>query len=62
MVMGQYHHVLQCLTFPGDWGKVRQAKMGELNSRTVKSEKPSSKITKIEQVLEFCNKIVYLQT
>ena len=28
----------------------------------MKSEKLSSKITKIEQVLEFCNKIVYLQT
>ena len=30
MVTGQYHHVLQYLIFPGDWGKVRQAKIGKL--------------------------------
>ena len=30
MAMGQYHHVLQCLTFADDRGRVRQAKNSKI--------------------------------
>lgn len=56
MVMGQYYHALECLLFP----KETSIKKEHENSGIEKNEKPSIKITRIEQITEFCDKIIYL--
>ena len=56
MVMGQYYHALECLRFPKETSKKKEHE----NSGIEKNEKPSIKITRIEQITEFCDKIIYL--
>ena len=58
--MGYYHHVLQFLTFLGDSGEVRQVKIGKLKLQYSEKNKTITKITRTEQIPEFCNKIRYL--
>ena len=62
MITEQYHHVLQCLTFADDRGKVRQAKIAKLKCDFEEIEKPSLKITRIKQISEFFGKTIYLLT
>ena len=62
MAMDQYYHMLQCLNFPCDWGKVRQTKIRKLKPQYLQNEKSSLKTARIEQISEFCNKIKHLQT
>ena len=65
MGMEQYHHVLPCLAYHEDRGKVRQVLRknpynSNYNFSIGKSEKQSLKITRIEQILEFRDKTRYL--
>lgn len=48
--------------FPSDRGKVRQPKIGNYSYNIFKNEKPTLHIARIEQMPEFCDKIMYLLT
>ena len=62
MVTGSSHHVLQCLTFLGEWVKVRQAKFKKIKLNFKKNRNSSLKIARIEEMLNFCNTVMYFLT
>ena len=46
LVIWQYHYQLQCLPFPGDWGKARKAKLEKLKLRHCEKWKTINKNNK----------------
>ena len=60
ILTGKYHHALQCLTSPVDWGKARQQWQWNWSFSIEENEKLTIKLTSSGQISEFCSKIAYL--